>query len=132
MEFGYFGVHFSVTWSNAANILISCFENFCKIGISQPGSEPTEGEEVEESPAPAQDKANEDAVRALPIDELELSVRAFNCLKRAEINTIGELTDKTEDELTRVRNLGKKSVDEIKEKLANFRDYGLHLKDSKD
>lgn len=118
--------------ATAANILISCFENFCKIGISQPGSEPTEGEEVEESPAPAQDKANEDAVRALPIDELELSVRAFNCLKRAEINTIGELTDKTEDELTRVRNLGKKSVDEIKEKLANFRDYGLHLKDSKD
>ena len=68
----------------------------------------------------------------LPIDELELSVRAFNCLKRAEINTIGELTDKTEDELTRVRNLGKKSVDEIKEKLSNFREHGLHLKDSKD
>lgn len=91
--------------ATAANILISCFENFCKIGISQPGSEPAEGEEVEESPAPTQDKANEDALRALPIDELELSVRAFNCLKRAEINTIGELTDKTEDELTRVRNL---------------------------
>lgn len=45
---------------------------------------------------------------------------------------IGELTDKTEDELTRVRNLGKKSVDEIKEKLSNFREHGLHLKDSKD
>ena len=45
---------------------------------------------------------------------------------------ISELTDKTEDELTRVRNLGKKSVDEIKEKLSNFREHGLHLKDSKD
>ena len=65
----------------------------------------------------------------LPIDDLELSVRAFNCLKRAEINTIGELMDKTEDELTRVRNLGKKSVDEIKEKLTNFKGLGIGLKD---
>ncbi|WP_296955824.1 DNA-directed RNA polymerase subunit alpha [uncultured Dialister sp.] len=118
--------------ATAANILISCFENFKKIGVSQPGSEPVEGEEAEITPVPAQEKVDEDAIRDLPIDDLELSVRAFNCLKRAEINTIGELTDKTEDELTRVRNLGKKSVDEIKEKLANFRDYGLHLKDSRD
>jgi DNA-directed RNA polymerase subunit alpha len=116
----------------AANILISCFENFRKIGVSQPGSEPAEGEAEEAAPTAQEEKVNEDAIRELPIEELDLSVRAFNCLKRAEINTIGELTDKTEDELTRVRNLGKKSVDEIREKLANFRDYGLHLKDSKD
>lgn len=118
--------------ATAAKILISCFENFSKIGISQAGTDIVKDDAAEEEAEPDQDKVNEDAVRDLPIDELELSVRAFNCLKRAEINTIGELTDKTEDELTRVRNLGKKSVDEIKEKLSNFREYGLHLKDSKD
>lgn len=118
--------------ATAAKILISCFENFSKIGISQAGTDIVKDDGAEAEAEPDQDKVNEDAVRDLPIDELKLSVRAFNCLKRAEINTIGELTDKTEDELTRVRNLGKKSVDEIKEKLSNFREYGLHLKDSKD
>ncbi len=118
--------------ATAAKILISCFENFSKIGISQAGTDIVKDDAAEAEAEPDQDKVNEDGVRDLPIDELELSVRAFNCLKRAEINTIGELTDKTEDELTRVRNLGKKSVDEIKEKLSNFREYGLHLKDSKD
>lgn len=118
--------------ATAAKILISCFENFSKIGISQAGTDIGKDDAAEAEAEPDQDKVNEDAVRDLPIDELELSVRAFNCLKRAEINTIGELTDKTEDELTRVRNLGKKSVDEIKEKLSNFREHGLHLKDSKD
>ena len=118
--------------ATAAKILISCFENFSKIGISQAGTDIVKDDAAEAEAEPDQDKVNEDAVRVLPIDELELSVRAFNCLKRAEINTIGELTDKTEDELTRVRNLGKKSVDEIKEKLSNFREHGLHLKDSKD
>lgn len=118
--------------ATAAKILISCFENFSKIGISQAGTDIVKDDAAEAEAEPDQDKVNEDGVRDLPIDELELSVRAFNCLKRAEINTIGELTDKTEDELTCVRNLGKKSVDEIKEKLSNFREYGLHLKDSKD
>ena len=65
----------------------------------------------------------------IPIEELELSVRAFNCLKRAEINTLDQLAEKTEEELGRVRNLGKKSIDEIIEKLAQFRGLGLHLKD---
>lgn len=118
--------------ATAASILISCFENFRQIGRTQPGSEVVEVEApilIEEA---SDDKVNEDAVKSILIEELELSVRAFNCLKRAEINTIGELTDKTEDELTRVRNLGKKSVDEIKEKLHNFKGYGLHLKDPKD
>ena len=118
--------------ATACKILISCFENFSKIGISQAGTDIVKDDAAEAEAEPDQDKVNEDAVRDLPIDELELSVRAFNCLKRAEINTIGELTDKTEDELTSVRNLGKKSVDEIKEKLSNFREHGLHLKDSKD
>ena len=59
---------------------------------------------------------------AIPIEDLELSVRAFNCLKRANIHTIGDLTGKTEDELGKIRNLGKKSVDEILEKLKSYND----------
>lgn len=68
-------------------------------------------------------------VRTQKIDILELSVRASNCLKRANIYTIGDLLDKTEDELSKIRNLGKKSVDEIIEKL---HDHGLELKSSDD
>lgn len=51
------------------------------------------------------------------IDELELSVRSYNCLKRASINTVEELTNKTEDEMMKVRNLGHKSLEEVKAKL---------------
>ncbi len=54
------------------------------------------------------------------IEELELSVRSSNCLKRAGINTVGELVEKTEDDLMKVRNLGKKSLQEIKDKLGEF------------
>ncbi len=115
--------------STAANILISCFENFKKIG--KPQANDNEGDldskDMNDNDVDADDGISK--IREMPIDELELSVRAYNCLKRAEINTLGELMDKTEDELTRVRNLGKKSVDEIKEKLANFQGRGLHLKE---
>lgn len=51
------------------------------------------------------------------IDELELSVRSYNCLKRAGINTVQDLTSKTEEEMMKVRNLGRKSLDEVIEKL---------------
>jgi len=54
----------------------------------------------------------------IPVDELDLSVRSYNCLKRAGISKISELLQRTEDEIMNMRNLGKKSVDEIKEKLA--------------
>ncbi|MGX7051348.1 DNA-directed RNA polymerase subunit alpha [Leuconostoc palmae] len=52
-----------------------------------------------------------------PIEDLDLSVRSYNCLKRAGINTIVELTDRTEADMMKVRNLGRKSLDEIQEKL---------------
>lgn len=58
------------------------------------------------------------------IDELELSVRSYNCLKRAGINTVQDLTSKTEDEMMKVRNLGRKSLDEVIEKLHSM---GLDL-----
>jgi DNA-directed RNA polymerase subunit alpha len=67
--------------------------------------------EVVEEPAPFSDWD-------IPVDELDLSVRSYNCLKRAGISKISELLQKTEDEIMNMRNLGKKSVDEIKEKLA--------------
>ena len=65
----------------------------------------------------------------MTIEELELSVRSFNCLKRAAINTVEELTQKTEDDMMKVRNLGKKSLDEVKAKLEEL---GLGLKPSDD
>ncbi len=58
-----------------------------------------------------------DKVLEMSIEEMELSVRSFNCLKRAGINTVQELTQKTEDEMIKIRNLGKKSLDEVKNKL---------------
>ncbi|KGF09295.1 DNA-directed RNA polymerase subunit alpha [Clostridiales bacterium S5-A14a] len=63
----------------------------------------------------------------MTIEELELSVRSSNCLKRANINTVEELTEKTEDEMLKVRNLGKKSLDEVKNKLEEL---GLSLKET--
>ena len=56
----------------------------------------------------------------MTVEELELTQRSRNCLKRAGINTIEELISKTEDDLMKVRNLGKKSLAEIKEKLAEM------------
>lgn len=53
----------------------------------------------------------------MPIEELDLSVRSYNCLKRAGINTVGELCAKTEEEMMKVRNLGRKSLEEVVEKL---------------
>ena len=53
----------------------------------------------------------------MTIDELDLSVRAYNCLKRASLNTVAELAAKTEEDMMKVRNLGRKSLKEIKEKL---------------
>ncbi|MCI1904021.1 DNA-directed RNA polymerase subunit alpha [Enterococcus hirae] len=61
----------------------------------------------------------------MTIEELDLSVRSYNCLKRAGINTVQELTNKSEPEMIKVRNLGRKSLEEVKSKLA---DLGLSLR----
>ncbi len=66
-----------------------------------------------------------DKVLEMTIEELDLSVRSFNCLKRANINTVQDLTEKTEDEMMKVRNLGRKSLEEVINKLALM---GLSLK----
>lgn len=68
-------------------------------------------------------------VLEMTIEELDLSVRSYNCLKRAGINTVDELTKKTEEDMMKVRNLGKKSLEEVQRKLAEL---GLSLKKSDD
>ena len=65
----------------------------------------------------------------MTIEELDLSVRSYNCLKRAGINTVEELTEKTEDDMMKVRNLGKKSLEEVIQKLEEL---GFSLKPSED
>ncbi len=61
-----------------------------------------------------------DKILEMTIEELDLSVRSYNCLKRAGINTVYELTTKTEEDMMKVRNLGKKSLEEVQEKLAEL------------
>ena len=68
-------------------------------------------------------------VLEMNIDELELSVRSYNCLKRAGINTVQELINKTPDDMMKVRNLGRKSLDEV---LAKLKELGLSLNQNED
>jgi len=63
------------------------------------------------------EETKKEKVLEMTIEELDLSVRSYNCLKRAGINTVEELTSKTEDEMMKVRNLGRKSLEEVKVKL---------------
>lgn len=75
------------------------------------------------------EKADDEKEKVLEmnIDELELSVRSYNCLKRAGINTVEELTNRSAEEMMKVRNLGRKSLDEV---LAKLKEFGLHLRES--
>ena len=72
-------------------------------------------------------QVEENKYENITIEELDLSVRSYNCLKRASIQTVLELTERTEEDMMKVKNLGKKSLKEIKEKLAaiglSFRDF---------
>ena len=70
---------------------------------------------------------DKEKVLEMNIDELELSVRSYNCLKRASINTVEELINKTPEEMMKVRNLGRKSLDEV---FAKLKELGLELKSS--
>ena len=64
-----------------------------------------------------QEDTGKEKVLEMTIEELDLSVRAFNCLKRAGVNTVGDLIGKSQDEMMKVRNLGKKSLEEVLAKL---------------
>ena len=85
-------------------------------------------ESVNQMDSVIKEATNEDAAKGfnMVIEDLDLSVRSYNCLKRAGIQTVEELTQKTEEEMMKVRNLGKKSLKEVKEKLALI---GLHFRD---
>ena len=92
--------------STAAAIFTQHLELFVRFGeVIQKGSEQT-------AKAAGQGRSHE-----VPIEELDLSVRAFNCLKANDIQTVSQLLEKKEDELLGLRNFGRKSLDEIKEKL---------------
>lgn len=75
------------------------------------------------------DEKGKEKILEMTIEELDLSVRSFNCLKRAGINTVDDLVNKSEEEMMKVRNLGKKSFDEVREKMASL---GLNLSSEDD
>ena len=77
----------------------------------------------------AKEDEGKEKVLEMSIDELELSVRSYNCLKRANIHTVEDLTKKTEDDMLKVRNLGRKSLEEVIQKLDS---YGLALRQQED
>ena len=107
--------------SKAAGILVMHLKLFQNMdGIP-------EEEEVEETTFPEEEEDTSSKVLDMTIEDLDLSVRSFNCLKRANINTVAELTAKTEDDMMKVRNLGRKSLEEVKKKLE---DLGLSLMES--
>ncbi len=70
-----------------------------------------------------------DKILEMTIEELDLSVRAFNCLKRANVNTVGDLINKSPDEMMKVRNLGKKSLEEV---IAKLEELGFNLTDEEE
>lgn len=98
-----------------ARILIEHFNLFVDMTDSNVGMDILVEKEED-----AKEKALE-----MTIEELDLSVRSYNCLKRAGINTVDDLTSRTEDEMIKVRNLGKKSLEEVMQKLE---DLGLELR----
>ena len=73
------------------------------------------------------DQAAKEKVLEMNIDELELSVRSYNCLKRAGINTVEELCNRTSEDMMKVRNLGRKSLEEV---LGKLKELGLQLNPS--
>ena len=84
-------------------------------------------ENLTESPVVVETQEQEpDDLMSITTEELDLSVRSFNCLKRANINTVGDLVSKTQEEMIKVRNLGRKSLEEVEHKLNQM---GLHLAD---
>lgn len=104
--------------SLAAKVMVQHLNLFINITDDVPEVEMTQ-----------RDGDEQDKLFEMGIDELELSVRSYNCLKRAGIDTIGELIGKTPDEMMKVRNLGRKSLDEVEEKLGRL---GLSLRTPED
>ncbi|MEJ5230278.1 MAG: DNA-directed RNA polymerase subunit alpha C-terminal domain-containing protein, partial [Pseudothermotoga sp.] len=79
-----------------------------------------------EETKPEQEMSEEEAVYSRKIDELDLTIRSLNCLRRDKIETIGDLMKRTEQDLLKIKNFGPKSLEEIKQKL--MEKFGLTLK----
>jgi len=110
--------------AKASAILIAHMNLFQKVaGISGPTQQETEPESGKREPDPSDGAPL--PIENTTIEDLDLSVRSFNCLKRAGINTVADLVDKTEDEMMKVRNLGRKSLEEVKKKMG---DLGVSFK----
>jgi len=103
--------------ASAGKTLVELFGLFRELNV--------EAEGIDMGPSPAD--AAMAADMALPIEELDLTVRSYNCLKREGIHTVGELIGRSEADLLDIRNFGAKSIDEVKVKLVGL---GLALKDS--
>ena len=103
--------------ASAGSTLVELF------GLARALNEDAEGIDLGDEPAQAESSAD----LAQPIEDLELTVRSYNCLKREGIHTVGELMARSEADLMDIRNFGAKSIDEVKEKL---QELGLSLKDS--
>jgi DNA-directed RNA polymerase subunit alpha len=88
--------------SSAANILVELFNPLKDISIKELDKEPS---------------TTEDPTSQIPIEELQLSVRAYNCLKRAQVNSVADLLDYTQEDLLEIKNFGQKSAEEVIEAL---------------
>ena len=102
--------------SMSAKVLMEHFELFLEL---------TEGAQNGESIMSEKNDNEKEKVLDLTIDELDLSVRSFNCLKRAGINTVEDLINKSEEDMMKVRNLGRKSLEEV---IAKLQSFGFNLK----
>ena len=103
--------------ASAGSTLVELFGLFRELNAKAEG--------IEVGPAPVQEESNEEM--SVPIEDLDLTQRSYNCLKREGIHTIGDLINHTEQDLIDIRNFGMKSIDEVKEKLEA---RGLSLKAS--
>jgi DNA-directed RNA polymerase subunit alpha len=103
--------------SAAGSTLVNLFQLFAGMG---------EGPGLDLGPEPGEEE--ESGVLAQPIEDMDLTVRSYNCLKREGVTTVGELVQKTEDDLLEIRNFGQKSIDEVKAKLDEM-GLGLRRKD---
>ncbi len=100
--------------SSAGSTMVELFQLFSGMGEGAQG--------LVLGPEPGEDEAS--GIMATPIEDLDLTVRSYNCLKREGVATVGELVQKTEEDLLEIRNFGQKSIDEVKAKLE---DLGLSL-----
>jgi DNA-directed RNA polymerase subunit alpha len=100
--------------SSAGATLVELFQLFSGVGAGSAG--------LVLGPEPGEEEAS--GIMATPIEELEFTVRSYNCLKREGVQTVGELVQKSEEDLLEIRNFGQKSIDEVKAKLEEL---GLEL-----